>query len=66
MTWRIIKDWLNAQLALIEVGQAEMAEVFLPYALTNTGQTLFQRFTEEGALMLTAASNAAAAWWEGA
>ena len=42
VAWRIMKDWCEAQLAIIEAGQAQLAEVFLPYAVTNYGQTLFQ------------------------
>src|SRR5262245_61084276 len=52
--WRIIKAWVEAQMAIIDCGQAEMAEVFLPYALTSTGQTLFQRIQKDPARLLTA------------
>lgn len=48
VAWRIIKDWLRAQLAIVEAEQAEMVEVFLPYAQNpETGQTLF-RMLEAG------------------
>lgn len=40
-TWRIIKDWLHAQLSLVAIGQAKPEEVFLPY-MSNGKQTLFQ------------------------
>jgi hypothetical protein len=40
--WRIIKTWCEAQLALIEAGQAGLAEIFLPYAQTPSGATLYQ------------------------
>lgn len=53
VAWRIVKDWVEAQLAIIECGQAEMAEVFLAYAITETGQTLFQRMTQDPARLLT-------------
>ena len=34
-------------MAIIEAGLAELAEVFLPYAVNpNTGQTLFQEFEQ--------------------
>lgn len=46
VAWRIIKDWVAAQLALVEAEQAQMAEVFLPYAVHESGQTMFQRFVE--------------------
>ena len=42
VAWRIIKSWCEAQLAIIEAGQASLAEVFLPYAQTDSGQTLYQ------------------------
>ncbi len=52
VAWRIIKHWLEAQLAIVECGQAEMAEVFLPYAIiADTNQTLFQRFNENPMLI---------------
>jgi hypothetical protein len=41
--WRVVKDWLEAQLALIEAGVADMAEVMLPWMLVN-GQTVYQGF----------------------
>jgi hypothetical protein len=54
VSWRILKDWVEAQLAIIESGQAEVAEVFLPYAITGNGQTLFQRITEDPSRLLNA------------
>ena len=44
VAWRITKDWCAAQIAIIEAHQAELAEVFLPYAIMGNGQTLFQQF----------------------
>lgn len=49
IAWRIIKDWIEAQLALVEAEQAEMAEVFLPYAQNpRTGETLFAELAGNG------------------
>ncbi len=42
VSWRIIKDWVEVQMALVEVRLAEVAEVFLPYAIGKSGKTLFQ------------------------
>lgn len=44
IAWRIIKDWVAAQLALIEAEQATMAQVFLPYVVSNNGMTMYDNF----------------------
>lgn len=41
VSWRIIKDWVEAQMAIVEAELADMAEVFLPYAVTPSGNTLY-------------------------
>lgn len=46
VAWRILKDWVAAQMALIESGQAEAAQVFMPYAQQDNGQTMYQLFVE--------------------
>lgn len=56
VAWRIIKDWIEAQLAIIEAGQAEMTEVFLPYAQNPDGQTLYEAIKGNGFKMLTMGS----------
>ena len=54
VSWRIIKDWVDAQMAIIDSGQSKAAEVFFPYIIQDeSGQTLFQRF-ENQQLQLTA------------
>ncbi len=45
--WRILKDWVEAQMALKEADIASLPEIFLPYIVTKTGQTLFQRMNSE-------------------
>lgn len=48
VAWRIIKDWIEAQLAIVEAEQAEMVEVFLPYAQNPaTGKTLFEQLSND-------------------
>lgn len=42
--WRNIRDWVMAQMALIESGQVEMDQVFLPYLADRTGKTLYQLY----------------------
>lgn len=50
--WRIIKDWIEAQLALVEVNMVTVPQVFLPYAITKDGRTLAEKFGDEPGLML--------------
>lgn len=52
VSWRIIKDWLHAQIAIIDAGQAKAAEVFFPYLLESSGETIYQKF-ENQQLQLT-------------
>ncbi len=54
IAWRIVKDWVEAQLALVEAGQAEMSEVFLPYLVAPTGQTLYEAFKDDSPKLLAA------------
>lgn len=42
IAWRNIKDWIDAQIALVETGQVELTEVMLPYMLDRHGKTLYQ------------------------
>lgn len=46
VAWRILKDWLEAQLALFQVGQAEIAQVLMPYAVDAEGRTAYSMFRE--------------------
>jgi len=53
IAWRIIKDWVAAQMALIEAEQASMPQIFLPYCTINISGdtaesvTMFDRFMEQ-------------------
>ena len=40
--WRIVKDWVEAQMALLETQMVKMEQVFLPYAIVRDGKTLFE------------------------
>lgn len=53
VSWRIIKDWVEAQMALVEAKLADTAEVFLPYAVTKQGNTLYKQLKSNGMLQLT-------------
>jgi len=53
VAWRIVKDWIKAQLALVAAEQGHLAQVFLPYAQDpNTGQTIWQKLEGDGGMGL--------------
>ncbi|MFX0194563.1 MAG: hypothetical protein ACFFCW_00450, partial [Candidatus Hodarchaeota archaeon] len=56
VAWRIVKDWIEAQIAIIEAGQAELQQVFLPYAQNNEGKTLYE-IVKDGGFKLLAHDN---------
>lgn len=44
VAWRQLLRWVQAQIAMIDCGMTEAAEVFFPYIQAPTGQTLFDAF----------------------
>jgi hypothetical protein len=44
VAWRILKDWVEAQIALIEVGMVKPEEVWMPYMLVAHGVTAFEQY----------------------
>jgi hypothetical protein len=51
VAWRNILDWVQAQMALLEIGMAKMEEVFLPYMQDRQGVTFFERMEQRGFLL---------------
>lgn len=41
VAWRIIKDWVAAQMAILETEMVSMEQIFLPYAVMPNGKTVF-------------------------
>ena len=44
--WRIVKDWVEAQMALVETQMVTTGQVFLPYLLMKDERTLSQHIAE--------------------
>lgn len=44
--WRIVKVWIEAQMAILQTGMVRMEEIFLPYLVTGGGKTLYQAIAE--------------------
>jgi hypothetical protein len=43
IAWRVIKDWLEAQLAFVSMRQVSVDQIMLPYLLLPDGQTVYER-----------------------
>ena len=52
VAWRITKDWVAAQLAIIETRMVTTAQVFLPYAITKDGSTVYEYIATNQKLLL--------------
>ncbi len=51
--WKIISDWVQIQLSMIHLEQAEIMQVFLPYVFNpNSEQTFYDQLKETGFTML--------------
>lgn len=48
VAWRISKDWLDAQIALIEAGLMSLNEVMTPWMLNAAGKTMYSVIREAG------------------
>ena len=51
VAWRIVKDWVEAQMAILESEMVQMDEIFLPYMIDGKGQTLFQAYRNNQLLL---------------
>ena len=46
VSWRIIKDWVEAQMAILETQMVTLDQIFLPYLVFPEGDTLYQRMVD--------------------
>ena len=53
VAWRIVKDWVEAQMAILESEMVTLSEIFLPYMTDGNGNTVYSLFASN-ALMLGA------------
>ena len=50
--WKLMQDWIEVQLSLIEMSQVEFLQVFLPY-VWNGKTTVYNLLKEQGFKLLT-------------
>ena len=51
VAWRILKDWVLAQMALLDINMVKFEEVFMPYIVDKNGQTLFEKLEDKQFLL---------------
>lgn len=52
VAWRIIKNWIEAQMAILETDMVKIEQIFLPYIVNSQGKTLYELFNQNSSLML--------------
>lgn len=55
VAWRVVKDWLEANLALIAAQMATLDGVMLPYLQLRSGSTLLDEYRAHGVKEITSA-----------
>lgn len=46
IAWRILRDWVRAQMAILETEMVRMEQIFLPYIVSNDGKTLYEAMVD--------------------
>ena len=44
--WRVVKDWLEAQLAILATEMVTLDQIMLPYLRDDTGRTMYDLYRE--------------------
>jgi hypothetical protein len=47
VAWRILKDWLEAQLAIIRTEMVTLDQVMLPYMIADDGHTVYELYRDQ-------------------
>lgn len=50
--WRVIKDWMEAQLALVDINMVTIPQIFLPYVIMKGGKTLAEKMDDDPGFLL--------------
>ena len=46
VAWRIIKDWVNAQMAILETDMVSLEQIFLPYIMIDEQTTVYDSYLQ--------------------
>lgn len=50
--WRILKNWVESQLAIVEADLCSLPEVFAQYSITKNGDPLYKHLGQNNQLLL--------------
>ncbi|MCK4821369.1 hypothetical protein KA005_36725, partial [bacterium] len=45
--WRIIKDWIDSQITMINIDQAKLEQIFLPYVVVDADTTVYDALLQK-------------------
>lgn len=51
VAWRILKDWIEAQMAILETEMVTIEQVFLPYLVIGNDHTLYESMVDRHFLL---------------
>ena len=51
VAWRIMKDWVEVQMALLDMKMVRFEEVFLSYIETTNGETIYDKLQKQQFLL---------------
>lgn len=51
VAWRILKDWVEAQMALLDIEMVKFEEIFLPYIEMKNGKTVYEELENKRFLL---------------
>lgn len=46
VAWRIVKNWVEAQMAILETEMVSLDQIMLPYIISDSGRTLYENFVD--------------------
>ena len=49
--WANVRDWISAQMAMIDTGMVQPEEIFLPYMIGRDGRTFYEVMQEQQFLL---------------
>lgn len=52
VAWRVTKDWVEAQMALLATKSVTLPQLFLPYAIDSNGITLYDKIAADPSMLL--------------